>query len=417
MCQMSIRNAKDAISAFDLRDDNGGVPVVLVPKDWGFPFRLFVKIPSGVYVMFQSWHKHVGLKSAGLIWFWGGWNRVSHIVTKSTITYSSPVRSVPTSDNVMVDIDLSLTFQIGPDEDAAYRFVYHLGAHRLDDMLTAQTDEAIRGLVYSVPYRKVHDLREAFAQGTMRALNKVLIDYGVSIKSVKVTDVRLPRELSETLENTTSFKTKMLEQEKKHENDMRVLENNEKQKMTGIQKQNEREHQDLRAKLDRLMIDREQNRAVTTSNLSVSITDAESRTNVAIAHAESNKSVAEVQGKRAMEELLGSSRVNNAAKLVSIEQDAKSRILVSEAKLEAVKAQAKAMLTGSKVEGEYANAYKELRTFEYEKERLKTMSTLAKKGQYVISGDAGEAVLKNVCPGTPLDLSMKQNRGEVKPVS
>ena len=190
----------------------------------------------------------------------------------------------------MVDIDLSLTFQIGPDEEAAYRFVYHLGAHRFDDLLTAQTDEAIRGLVYSVPYRKVHDLREAFAQGTMRALNKVLLDFGVTIKSVKVTDVRLPAELSQTLENTTSFKTKMLEQEKKHENEMRVLDNNEKQTLTAIQKQNEREQQDLRAKLDRLKIDREQQRAKTKSKVSVSITDAEARTKVAIAQAESNKS-------------------------------------------------------------------------------------------------------------------------------
>ena len=50
---------------------------------------------------------------------------------------------------------MSLTIQIGPDDDAAYKFVYHLGAPNLDNLLSAQTDEAIRGLVYSVPYKKV----------------------------------------------------------------------------------------------------------------------------------------------------------------------------------------------------------------------------------------------------------------------
>lgn len=335
---------------------------------------------------------------------------VSHIVTKSTVTYNSPVRSVPTSDNVMVDIDLSLTFQIGPDEDAAYRFVYHLGAHRFDDLLTTQCDEAIRGLVYSVPYRKVHDLREAFAQGTLRALNRTLLDFGVTIKSVKVTDVRLPRELSETLENTTSFKTKMLEQEKKHENDMRVLENNEKQNMTAIVKRNERAQQDLRAQLDRLLIDREQDRAKTTAHVSVAQTDASAKAKVMIAQAESNKSVAQIQGQRAMEELVGRVKMESAAKLVEAEQQAKSTILTSQAKVEATKSKAEALLENSKVEGEYAAAYADLRQFEYEKQRFTVMAELASKGQYIIAGEAGEHLLENICPGTKCDLISKPTR-------
>ena len=79
---------------------------------------------------------------------------------------------------------------------------------------------------------------------------------------------------------------------------------------------------------------------------------------------------------------------------VAAEQDAKSRIMASQAKLEAMKAKAQALLEGANVEGEYADAYSELRMFEYEKERLETMSTLALKGQYVISGEAGEAMLQ-----------------------
>lgn len=60
---------------FDKRSPNGGVPVVLVPKDFGRPFQTFVNIPSGVFVLYQKWHKHVGLRPAGLIWFWAGYHR------------------------------------------------------------------------------------------------------------------------------------------------------------------------------------------------------------------------------------------------------------------------------------------------------------------------------------------------------
>ena len=71
----------------------------------------------------------------------------------------------------MVNVDLSLTFRIGPDIDAARNFVYRLGAHRFDELLSAETEESIRGLVYSVTHDKVNDLREEFALGMVSTLN------------------------------------------------------------------------------------------------------------------------------------------------------------------------------------------------------------------------------------------------------
>lgn len=67
----------------------------------------------------------------------------------------------------MVNVDLSLTFKIGPDTEAARKFVYRLGAHRFDELLSAEAEEAIRGLVYSVTHDKVNDLREEFAVGML----------------------------------------------------------------------------------------------------------------------------------------------------------------------------------------------------------------------------------------------------------
>jgi len=49
----------------------------------------------------------------------------------------------------MVIVDLLLTFRIGPDIDAATNFVYKMGAHKLDELLSPESEESIRGLVYS----------------------------------------------------------------------------------------------------------------------------------------------------------------------------------------------------------------------------------------------------------------------------
>ena len=45
----------------------------------------------------------------------------------------------------------------------------------------------------------------------------------VQIKNVKITDVALPRQLAQSLEQTTTFRTRIAEIAKKHENAIRVL--------------------------------------------------------------------------------------------------------------------------------------------------------------------------------------------------
>jgi regulator of protease activity HflC (stomatin/prohibitin superfamily) len=67
-------------------------------------------------------------------------------------------------------------------------------------------------------HAKVNDLREEFALGMLATLNSKVSVYGVQIRNVKITDVKLPKILQQRLEKTTAFKTKMGEQEKSFEN-------------------------------------------------------------------------------------------------------------------------------------------------------------------------------------------------------
>ena len=74
----------------------------------------YVRIPSGYISLWQRWYKHQGRIEPGVKFCYPFWNRVSHIINAATITYTAPSRQVPTADNVMVDINLSLTFAVGP---------------------------------------------------------------------------------------------------------------------------------------------------------------------------------------------------------------------------------------------------------------------------------------------------------------
>ncbi|KAF4145625.1 SPFH domain / Band 7 family [Phytophthora infestans] len=248
LVQLDISRPMDAMGQFNAKVVDGRIPIVLIPSYPTF-FTFMQQIPSGVWVLQQTWNAHAGMMNPGLKVFWPAWNRVSHIVTKQAVAYSNPVLGCLTADNVMVDIDISISFQIGPTEDDAVKFVYVLGAHRLDELLYSLTEEAIRGLVHSVRYDQ----------------------FGVFIHNVKVTNVDLPPSLSSTLEGTTAFKTRMEEQEKNHENQLRILINEETQKHTAVQKENERAVQDLLAAKARANIIRNELRTTAEAKAQMTI--------------------------------------------------------------------------------------------------------------------------------------------------
>ena len=46
-----------------------------------------------------------------------------------------------------MSIDISLTFRIGPGEKEYMIFVYELGPAKLDELLAAESEEAIRNFI------------------------------------------------------------------------------------------------------------------------------------------------------------------------------------------------------------------------------------------------------------------------------
>ena len=299
----------------------------------------------------------------------------------------------------MVNVNLSLTFRIGPDAEAARRFVYRLGAHRLDELLSAETEEAIRGLVYSVTHDKVNDLREEFAVGMVSTLNAKVNSYGVQIQNVKITDVMLPKELQDRLERTTAFKTKMAEQEKVHENRIRVQEDAATKELETIRKANARKIQQVVAERKRYEIERRKIEEKARGEARVLEVEAMTRADVALKRAQGDEVIAKVRARQESESLLKEAQVESQRLKFEAEEKAHRLIKESEAQLKAAEARARAIIVRAEAEAEGAEALIQKRKYELEWARLEVLEKIAAKGRKFISGEKGEAILNELVAG------------------
>ena len=289
----------------------------------------------------MRWFKNMGeIDPASNVHPWYG---VYFIANPGTITYSAPSRQVPTADNVMVDINLSLTFAIGPDSDAATA-VYSLGCTRFDEFLTNEVEEGIRGLVYSVTHDRVNDLREEFAQGMLASLSRKFQPYGVLIKNVKITESALPKSLAQTLEQTSTFRTRIAEVAKKHENALRVLQDEASQQLETIIRNNQRRDQDLTAQCARYEIEHKEKVDEMAGQARVAEIEAKSKMEVLIGKKRGELQAAEAEGERDAQVIQQQMQIECDRRKVKIAERAAVQILESEGKLKAASNHADATL-------------------------------------------------------------------------
>lgn len=402
---ISMGQVGDADAMF-ARNDNQGQPIVLIPDSPKVYCPSFcVTVPSGPWVLKQTWYNDQGQAPTGFHMMWCGWDRISHIVTRKGISYNHPVSDCPTSDNVMVRIDLSLNFQIGPEIGDAQKFVYTLGATRLDEMLSAETEEAIRALVNQVPVMKVLDLREEFTVTMKTGLNRTMNNYGVMINNVKITNVQLPASLEKTLQSRTSFETQMEQQEKKHAAHMRKLNDDARQRLEQIKKDNKRRIQDLTAETERAEINREERITAVQATKEVRVTEATSQAEVRGIQARSKKSVSVADAEKHATELVVRITAKCDAQKVEADQDFKSRKVRAEAGLAVKMNEAKGIEADASAEREGAKSLGPLRDFKVQQLRMNVLTGLAQNTNMVMTGETGEGVLEMLAPGGKRDMS------------
>jgi len=404
----TIRSPSSADREFSSVTNANEIAIVLVPKS-PMLFHLAVQVPSGPFVLWQRWHEDMGQLTPGIIWFWPSWNRISHIVTRAAITYNCPVQDCPTADNIMVDLDLSLTFRVGPDAEAARNFVYRIGANRFDELLAAETEEAIRSLVYSVQHDKVDGLREEFAEGVQNILNDKCNNYGVQILNVKITDVMLPTDLQACLERAASLQAKIFEEEKAHKIRVKTVKEEAAKELEMIRQTNDRKLQEIKAERKRYEIERRELEERARGEARVEEVKAMTEADIALKRAQGDEVVAKVKARQEAEALLKKTQIECQVIKTEAEQKALTMVKESEGELKVAEAKAKAMIARAEAEAEGAEALAEKRRYELEWARLSVLEKIAGKGRKFITGEKGEAILNHLIPDLKCDEGIALN--------
>jgi regulator of protease activity HflC (stomatin/prohibitin superfamily) len=369
---------------------------VLVPWSSGVCCIPFFSVPTGPWVLWQSCGKNQGVLAPGLKCCWAPWKRISHIVTKAAVTYDAPTYNVPTADNVMVNVDISLSFKISGGPDAASDFVYKIGAPNFNAYLSSKVEEAVRGLVYGVPHNKVNDLRETFATSMLNNLSSTFSRFGVQMMNVKVTDVRLPPELQSRLEKTTAFQTKIEEAQKLQETKVLLLENDSKKKLEALKKDNSLQLQNVTAECTRYMTEWQEMREAQMGLSKVQETKARGQAESRLAGAKGNRDVAKAQGQREAEELVRGAAIQSAASKVKADEEANTVVVKSEARLLAAKNAAEGMVAKAQAEAGAVQKLAVKRKFELEFRRLEVMKEIAGSGRKIFSGAAADQLMNQL---------------------
>lgn len=140
---------------------------------------------------------------------------------------STPVKECPTADNVMVTIDVCLVLRVITEEEkSCYNFCYKLGPRGLDEMLKAFQEESIRGMARKRKYNEIYDLMDSHQDKQMdaerRELNDHFAQYGVVITDISITNVHLPKDFADTMQEATVWHNRNEFKTLQQEYDLRV---------------------------------------------------------------------------------------------------------------------------------------------------------------------------------------------------
>ena len=195
----------------------------------------FLTVPTGCACIVQHNGRNLGEWSPGR--HHANWHyRIAYAVTKQAVTYNYGVDDCATRDNVMVRVDLTYVFFI----ERPVTFVYKLGATHFNEMLKAVSEEATRGLVRSIDHTSIYELRSSAADQLLSVLNRTVCDavlfhslrlcpfftffgwcvsrdkqfkeFGVNFINATVTNVALPDDLSQILEEASKIESQIQEE-------------------------------------------------------------------------------------------------------------------------------------------------------------------------------------------------------------
>jgi len=212
--------------------------------------KAFLTIPTGCACIVQKNGKNHGEWPPGR--HHADWQyRIAYAVTKQAVTYNYSVADCATRDNVMARVDLTYVFCI----ERPVTFVYKLGATHFNEMLKAISEEATRSLVRSIDHTSIYELRSSAADQLLSVLNRTFKEFGINFSNATVTNVALPEDLSQMLEEASKIESQIKELIRSQEFELKKFNDQQDLKMKELDLKNQREEADLEAKKGLLEIE------------------------------------------------------------------------------------------------------------------------------------------------------------------
>jgi len=378
------------------------VPVAFFPTR--LPCSFHVIIPKGFVALVNRHGRYVGVWTAGMH-IASPWVNVSHLIPQQYTVYDTPVKECPTQDNVMVTIDVALIFRVMvEDEKSLYNFAYRLGPDKLDKMLKAFQEEAMRGMVRKRKYNEVYDLMDVDhdrqLEGTKRDLNGHFNEYGIEITSLSVTNVHLPREFADNMQEESIWGTR---------DEFNKLEQKFALQKIAIKELEAKSKQ--KADEDIAAFEAEKDMLVADGRKKLALVEAETRKQVAEVEEQCKSDVLEIQSNASLvvakinsdrDVKLASIRERGKAESEKLRVESSTYVAAQRADAERQIAENKAqcMALTASAEAEAAERLSALRGYNEKMRSLQSMRALAQNKELSISGNSGDNVVAQLMAST-----------------
>lgn len=387
-CTSDLTRAKDL---FGVISSDGSIPLVLCPKKRGPLSGPFITIPTGVTAIMGS-PKDMGEVLPGTRFVPQPWVRCYYMCPNQACTYNYDVVNCPTSDNVMVEVDITFVFRI----TEARKFCLTLGAQKFDEMLKAVCEEAIRTMVRETNHKEIYELRGSGADHLMNILNSRFQDFGILFVNATITNVVLPSDVAGALQRITALDQKMKEHVKSHEFELKKLNDTYDLKLQELRLGHERMAAELEAEKQRLRIDLEAKQAEAEKHKELAIIKADQERSVALKKVEAELHNEKIRQETAREMAVKDAEVEAHRALMEAQHWGENKTIESLARV--VEAENKANILRIEAEAEKLaqESMKDARNHELKMQLQQAMMSLAHSSKMIINGKEGGRLISAI---------------------
>ena len=232
----------------------------------------------------------------------------------------------------------------------------------------------------------------------MRELNSKFVEYGIQFEQCNVTDVKVNPQLMTSLKERAELKFALKNHIKEQENKKLILENQEQQNLTDLQRKQERQLFELQQTIERAKIDKEQDELKAQTTKEVVKVKAEEDASVRITRAEGQQRIIVNEVKADTVAHVNRARTNAQKMLINTDQHIAVMEINAKAELEKAQAKYQALIEECNAEAANLDAINTEREHKYQLLKAEAYADLGGNNntKIVMSGSSGQNLISKI---------------------